>query len=144
MSKITVEGYVNERRGRMVRVSEEYRRKDQAGNWSNDGYGDFTVWLREDDQQPEIREGAVVLVTGDLKVTKVEKDGRTYTNLNIGFARVGLVRTTQKYVSGAGGGQGAPNGSNAGDWSPAPIPSPQAGAQAPDAWSQGGPADTPF
>lgn len=97
MAQITFEGYVQERNGRMLRVSEEYRRKDQAGNWGNDGYGDFTVWLRDDDQQPEVQAGAIVLVSGDLRVKKSEKDGRVFTNLNVSFAKVGIVRTTQKY-----------------------------------------------
>lgn len=97
MAQITFEGYVQERSGRMLRVSEEYRRKDQAGNWGNDGYGDFTVWLRDDDAQPEVQAGAIVLVSGDLRVKKSEKDGRVFTNLNVSFAKVGIVRTTQKY-----------------------------------------------
>ena len=97
MAQVTFEGYVQERSGRMLRVSEEYRRKDQAGNWGNDGYGDFTVWLRDDDQQPEVQAGAIVLVSGDLRVKKSEKDGRVFTNLNVSFAKVGIVRTTQKY-----------------------------------------------
>lgn len=97
MGAYTFEGYVHERRGKMVRVSEEYRQKDASGNWGTAGYGDFTVWLKDDEAQPEIQAGAVVLVSGDLRVSKQEKDGRTFTNLNISFAKVGVTRTTSKY-----------------------------------------------
>ena len=129
MAQISFEGYVQERRGKMLRVSEEYRKKDQAGNWGNDGYGDFTVWLRDEDSQPEIQAGAIVLVSGDLRVKKSEKDGKTYTNLNVSFAKVGVTRLTPKYQGAAQQAVGAPNASSAGDWGSTPAATPQTGAQ---------------
>lgn len=108
MASIVVEGYVQERRGKMLRLSEEYRQKDASGNWGNAGYGDFTVWLKDDDAQPEIQAGAIVLVSGDLRVSKQEKDGRAFTNLNISFAKVGVTRTTSKYQGGSQGRAGQP------------------------------------
>ena len=143
MGNITFEGFVQERRGKMLRVSEEYRKRDQAGNWSNDGYGDFTVWLKDENDQPEVQAGAVVLVSGTLKASKVEKDGRTFTNLNVGFAKVGVTRLTNKYQ---GAPQGAVQGGYApqtGDWSSAPISSPQTGAQGWTA-SDGPDSEVPF
>lgn len=116
MASIVVEGYVQERRGKMLRLSEEYRQKDASGNWGNAGYGDFTVWLKDDDAHPEIQAGAVVLVSGDLRVSKQEKDGRTFTNLNVSFAKVGITRTTSKYQGGAQGRAGASNTGGTGDW----------------------------
>lgn len=111
MGSYTFEGYVQERRGKMLRVSEEYRQKDASGNWGTAGYGDFTVWLKDDNAQPEVQAGAVVLVSGDLRVSRSEKDGRHFTNLNVSFARVGVTRTTSKY-------QGAPAPAAAADsWS---------------------------
>lgn len=116
MASIVVEGYVQERRGKMLRISEEYRQKDQAGNWGTAGYGDFTVWLKDDDAQTEVQAGAVVIVSGDLRVSKQEKDGRTFTNLNISFAKVGVTRTTSKYQGGdrSQGRAGQPNAGDAG------------------------------
>lgn len=143
MANITFEGYVQERNGKMLRVSEEYRKKDQAGNWGNDGYGDFTVWLRDEDSSPEVQAGAIVLVSGDLRVRKAEKDGRTFTNLNISFAKVGVTRLTNKYQGAAQQAQGAPNTGGTGNYATAPAASPQAGA---DAWNTPGAFsdDTPF
>ena len=129
MANITFEGYVQERNGKMLRVSEEYRQKDQSGQWQNAGYGDFTVWLRDEDQYLEVQAGAVVLVSGDLRVKKAEKDGRTFTNLNVSFAKVGITRLTNKYQGAAPQTQGAPNAAPAGDWATAPVPGAQAGAQ---------------
>lgn len=129
MANITFEGYVQERNGKMLRVSEEYRQKDQAGQWQNAGYGDFTVWLRDEDQYPEVQAGAVVLVSGDLRVKKAEKDGRTFTNLNVSFVKVGVARLTGKYQGAAPQAQGAPSAAPAGDWAAAPVPGAQAGAQ---------------
>ncbi|MDJ1370654.1 hypothetical protein [Gulosibacter molinativorax] len=111
MANITFEGYVQERRGKLIRVSEEYRVKDESGQWANAGYGDYSVWLRDDDSQPEIQPGAVVLVSGDLRVKKSEKDGKVYTNLNVSFAKVGITRTTQKYLGQAFGDAPQPDNS---------------------------------
>lgn len=129
MAQITMEGYVQERNGKMLRVSEEYRQKDQAGQWQNAGYGDFTVWLRDEDQYPEVQAGAVVLVSGDLRVKKAEKDGRTFTNLNVSFVKVGVVRLTGKYQGAAQQAQGAPSAAPAGDWAAAPVPGVQTGGR---------------
>ena len=129
MAQITFEGFVQERNGKMLRVSEEYRRKDQAGNWGNDGYGDFTVWLRDDDQQPEVQAGAVVLVSGDLRVKKSEKDGRVFTNLYVSFAKVGIVRLTNKYQATAQLASQAVSTPQAGDESWATVSPPQTGTQ---------------
>lgn len=115
MATISFEAYVHERRGKMLRVSEEYRAKDETGQWGHAGYGDFTVWLRDDDVQPEVQAGAVVLITGDLRVKKVEKEGRTYTNLNVSFAKVGIVKTTKHY---AGSPQQPAGGTQTSSWSP--------------------------
>lgn len=100
MANISVEGFVNERRGKMLRISEEYRKRNDAGEWESNGYGAFTVWLRKEDQQPELQKGAVVNVTGRLMVTTSEKNGVKYTNLNINADSVGIVRKTSKYEEG--------------------------------------------
>lgn len=113
MANISFEGYVQERRGKMLRVSEEYRTKDESGQWGNAGYGDFTVWLKDEDAQPEVQAGAIVLVSGQLKVKKSEKNGTTYTNLDVNFAKVGITRTTPKYGGQAFGGSQEPSNS---DW----------------------------
>lgn len=115
MAEIVFQGYVQERRGKMLRVSEEYRTKDETGQWCNAGYGDYSVWLRADDVQPEVQAGAVVLVSGDLRVSRVERDGKTFTNLNVSFAKVGIVRTTRNY---AGAAQEPAGRTQTDSWSP--------------------------
>jgi len=127
MAQISFEGYVQERNGKMLRVSEEYRQKDQAGQWQSAGYGDFTVWLRDEDASPEVQAGAVVLVVGDLRVRKAEKDGKTFTNLNVSFARVGVTRLTNKYQGGAQQAQGAPNTGGTGSYAAPATNGAQAG-----------------
>lgn len=133
MAQISFEGFVQDRRGKMLRVSEEYRKRDDQGNWSNDGYGDFTVWLKDDDASPEVQAGAVVLVAGDLRVKKVEKDGKTYTNLTVSFAKVGITRLTNKYQGAVQQAQGAPNTVGTGSYAAPGVNGAQTGAQ--DAWA---------
>lgn len=142
MAQITVEGYVNERRGKMLRISEQYRRKNEQGEWETTGYGNFTVWLRKEDQQPEIDAGVVVVASGRLVVSTTEKNGTVYTNLNVNADSVGMVRTTGKYRGSGQGGAGRPQTASAGDWAtPAGFD-----AQAPAQHVQGGwdDAGSPF
>lgn len=97
MAEITFDGYVQERDGKRLRVSEEHRRKNQNGEWVNAGYTDYTVWLRREDQQPEVQKGAIVLVQGRFQTGKHESKGREFLNLNVNASSVGVVRLTPKY-----------------------------------------------
>lgn len=101
MADITLSAYVQERDGKRLRVSEKYQRKTQNGDWETTGYGDFTAWLRDDQASPEVQAGAVVLISGRLSVDKREKDGKTYTNLNVNVNRIGVERLTAKYAGAA-------------------------------------------
>ena len=137
MAKITLEGYVNERKGKMLRVSEEYRVKDESGQWGNAGYGDFTVWLKDEDAQPEVQAGAIVLVSGQLKVKKTEKNGTTYTNLDVNFAKVGITRTTPKYAGQASSDEYQPSNSGWATRASGSNSGPSRGQQATPQWAQG-------
>jgi len=118
MSEITGEFYVLERQGKRVNVSEEYSRRTESGEWEKTGRGYLTLWLRNDDAHPEVDEGAVVLASGRLRIDKVEKQGKTYTNVNVSVNHIGVVRLTSKYVGrGFGGGQGGSNDGWAADTS---------------------------
>lgn len=121
MAKISFEAYVNERNGKRLNVSEEYRRKN-GEQWETTGHGRYTVWLKDDQAQPEIQAGTVILVDGTQQVTYSEKDGVKYTNVNVSFAKVGVIRQTK-----SGGGQqrqsapasepwGQPAGQRASGW----------------------------
>ena len=100
MATITVQGYVQEREGKRVRVSESYSRKNEQGDYETTGYADYTVWLRDEDAMPQIGKGVVILVHGKLVVQEREvqaDDGSTrkFKNLNINAYDVGVVRDTR-------------------------------------------------
>lgn len=114
MAEISFEAYVQDRDGKRLRVSEQYRKKNQdTDQWETTGYGDYTVWLRSEDAAPEIGKGSVVLVQGRLQITKTEKSGTTYTNLNVNASAIGLVRQTGS--GGASSTQGH-SGAGADEW----------------------------
>lgn len=99
MADITIEGYVQERAGRRMRVTETHRRKNRdTGEWEDAGRTNYTCWLRKDDQQPEIQAGAVVLVSGAFSTKESEWKGERRLDLNVNVNSAGVVRLTSKYA----------------------------------------------
>ena len=103
------------------------------------------MWLRKEDQQPEIDAGVVVVASGRLVVSTTEKSGTVYTNLNVNADSVGMVRTTGKYRGSGQDGAGRAQTASAGDWAtPGPFDA-QAQAQHVQGATWGGPdVESPF
>ena len=127
----------------------------QSGEWK-DGDALFlrsSIWRDYAEHVAgTLTKGMRVIAQGRLVQRSFEdKQGQRRTSIEFEVDEIGpaLRYATAQVTRTQGQKQGhapagAPNGANAGDWSSASIQSPQTGAQAPDAWSQGGPADTPF
>lgn len=96
-----------------IRLAETHRRRDDAGVWSDDGTTWYRVTLwgqRAEHVADVIRKGALLVVTGDLRVREFEaKDGTRGRSVEIVADEIGIVP-----IAGAGGarprhgGQAAP------------------------------------
>ncbi len=79
--------------GKGVKVVENHRIKNAAGEWETKGRTYFTVWLGECKQPAE---GSLIEVTGRQKTVAEEYNGTTRYNLHVAAATIKVVSVFTK------------------------------------------------
>lgn len=130
MAKIEFEGFVNEHVGNPVfvlKVAENHRKKDESGNFVNDGKTFFQVKAGYESgiDLAQFPKDCRVRVFGKQRTKSREYNGKTYYDLVVAADRIEVLENSQQ-------GQGGPNGAFAGGNSPGGANGPSAGGWADD------------
>lgn len=112
MAKVEFEGFVNGTAGNPVfvlKVAETHRKKNQAGEWENDGktFYDVKAGYESGIDLAQFGEGVRVKVSGKQKTVSREHNGKKFYTLTVAADRI-------EAVESRGGGSGG------GSWAPAP------------------------
>lgn len=110
MAKVEFEGFVNGTAGSPVfvlKVAETHRKKNQAGEWENDGktFYDVKAGYESGINLDQFPEGARVKVSGRQKTVTREHNGKKYYTLTVAADRIEVVEARG---GGSGGGYQAP------------------------------------
>src|SRR5699024_2692721 len=93
-------------------VAESHRKRDEAGQWADDGAPTWwrcTAWERQAEALAEqVTKGARVIVTGQVRSRQYEHDGQTKTSYDVTARQVGIIPKAQ----GQGQPQGVPEPTN--------------------------------
>lgn len=116
MAKIEFEGFVNGHVGSPVfvlKVSENHRKKDESGNFVNDGKTFFQVKAGYESgiDLAQFPVDSRVRVTGKQRTTSREYNGKTYYDLVVAADRIEPAQSAQQPQGGVQQPAGAPNNS---------------------------------
>ena len=149
MSNVTVIGTINDPELRFTQsgkpvlgfsLAQNHRRKDQAGEWQDDGttWRKVTVWDKKGEHLAEhLSKGMRVIVTGEERIREFEKkDGSKGQSLELNAREVGIV---PKFNQGGGNSFGQQQSSGQA-WGAEH----QQSQPASDPWAQSGQAAAPF
>lgn len=120
MATISFEGFVNGHVGSPVfvlKVSENHRKKDESGNFVNDGKTFFQVKAGYESgiDLAQFPVDSRVRVTGRQRTTSREYNGKTYYDLVVAADRIEPAQSAQQPQGEAQQPAGAPNNSPWGD-----------------------------
>ena len=149
MSNVTVIGTINDPELRFTQsgkpvlgfsLAQNHRRKDQAGEWQDDGttWRKVTVWDKKGEVLAEhLSKGMRVIVTGEERIREFEKkDGSKGQSLELNAREVGIV---PKLNQGGGNSFGQQQSSGQ-SWGAEH----QQSQPAADPWAQSGQTAAPF
>lgn len=116
MAITSFEGFVNKQVGSPVfvlKVAESHRKKDESGEWVNDGktFFDVKAGYESGIDLAQFGEGARIKVSGRQKTVSREHNGTTYYTLTVAAGRI-------EVVEARGGGF---NGGSQQSWANTPV-----------------------
>lgn len=120
MAKIELEGFVNEHVGNPVfvlKVAENHRKKDESGNFVNDGKTFFQVKAGYESgiDLAQFPKDSRVRVFGKQRTKSREYNGKTYYDLVVAADRIEVLDNAQQAQGGSTGGFGGGNSSSPGN-----------------------------